>query len=161
MDNARGTELRGGNVPRAGLALVLYLELPEDEVQEWDRRCNVFAVDGATAGTIRAALAGATEDSVLGLEDEAARATGLFANAGPDSQAFAVGIIEALVSLTETNRTALSGFNLYASTTIEEAQRRLAMTTAGEEGAPLPEEVESILKACERFLADRNGLPPR
>jgi hypothetical protein len=161
MNQARSNELRGSNVQRTGLALVLYLELPEDEVQEWDRRCNVFAVDGATAGTIRAALADATEDSVLGLEDEAARATSLFASAGPDSQAFAVGLIEALVSLTEINRTALSGFNVYASTTIEEAQRRLTAITAGEDEVPLPEEVECILKACERFLADRNGLPPR
>jgi hypothetical protein len=158
MDQARIEELRSGATQRSGLALVLYLDLPDADLEKWANRCNVLAVDGSTAADIEAVLDVATEATVSGIEDEAARAISLFASAGPDSQAFAIGLIEALVSLTAAKRDALSGFNVFASTTIEEAQRRLGSASSCEQEHLMPDEVERIMKECERFLADRRGL---
>jgi hypothetical protein len=144
--------LRANDNGSDGLALVLYLDLPQEEVRKWKDRTTVLAVATPLAREFARILSEADGTSVAALEDEAARATNLFVNAGPDLQAFAAGLVEALVSLQGKD---VTGYNLCATTTIEQAQRRMSHELSEDTSN---REVELLVEACERFLAQTRDM---
>lgn len=170
MDPEHIKRLRDDNEHESpGLPLVLYLDLPASNVEEWQTQyCNVMALNRRLSQLIVELLdtCAVGEGEGDGLQDEAARALSLLAGMGPDRQAFLAPMLETVSQMEgdafkDLNDKATEGERL-----MREARRRIAdaqnAPSAAQEGAqplvptnPLPT-VDEVIAACESILYE-NG----
>ena len=154
---------RNNPLEDGSLALVLYLDLPQELLDRWleqDDPCHVLALGRALSETLLWLLLSPDwpsrpgverEPDVTELRDEAARALNLFLDCGTDRQAF---MAEAIAGLLNTRPVGMgepdpfAGQNARATREAEERHRLLQ--EAMEKRREL--DAEAAIEECERLL---------
>ena len=124
-----------------GLPLVLYLDLPVEEVQHWQKTfCTVLALNRRLSKDIKRLLEEAADDETDGLQDNAAGAFRLLLSFGVKWQAASAPLLEGL----------MLSFEILAPDGVIEPQ--------GAEPTDALPPATDVLDACESWLR-QNGEP--
>lgn len=100
MDDERVKQLREEFGDKPGLPLLLYLDLPEEEVERWqDNQPIVFALSARLSTLVREVLDTCSYDDKYGLDDDAARAIRLLVSLSVDQQKALEPVMESYIAM--------------------------------------------------------------